>query len=56
MPDSLSIEIKGFLESSFLDWPGQIASVIFLSSTGETGSPLQLMIPAIPHINLYAFL
>jgi len=25
------IEIKGFLESSFLDWPGQIASVIFLA-------------------------
>jgi len=24
--------IKGFLESSFLDWPGQIASVLFLDS------------------------
>jgi len=27
----LDINIKGFLESSFLDWPGQIASVIFLA-------------------------
>jgi pyruvate formate lyase activating enzyme len=25
-----SIAIKGFLETSFLDWPGKIASVIFL--------------------------
>ncbi|WAC06433.1 MAG: anaerobic ribonucleoside-triphosphate reductase activating protein [Thermodesulfobacteriota bacterium] len=27
-----SIPIKGFLETSFLDWPGKIASVIFLPS------------------------
>lgn len=27
----LSIKIKGFIESSFLDWPGQVASVIFLA-------------------------
>lgn len=25
------IEIKGFLETSFLDWPGKICSVLFLS-------------------------
>ncbi len=25
-------EIKGFLETSFLDWPGKVVSVIFLSS------------------------
>ncbi|MDY6852098.1 MAG: anaerobic ribonucleoside-triphosphate reductase activating protein [Thermodesulfobacteriota bacterium] len=28
LPD---FEIKGFLETSFLDWPGQVASVIFLA-------------------------
>ena len=27
-----SIPIKGFLETSFVDWPGKIASVIFLPS------------------------
>lgn len=27
-----NIAIKGFLETSFLDWPGKIASVIFLPS------------------------
>ena len=27
-----SIPIKGFLETSFLDWPGKIASVLFLPS------------------------
>jgi len=27
-----SIPIKGFLESSFLDWPGKIVSVVFLPS------------------------
>lgn len=31
MHNRFDIHIKGFLESSFLDWPGQIASVIFLS-------------------------
>lgn len=25
-----SIEVKGFLETSFLDWPGKVAAVIFL--------------------------
>jgi pyruvate formate lyase activating enzyme len=30
MPPSPSVEIKGFLETSFLDWPGQVASVLFL--------------------------
>jgi hypothetical protein len=28
-----------------------MASVIFLRMTGETGSPLTLNIPAIPHID-----
>ncbi len=31
MLDQLKINIKGFLESSFLDWPGQISAVIFLA-------------------------
>ena len=31
-PRENSIPIKGFLETSFLDWPGKIASVIFLPS------------------------
>lgn len=31
MPHQLNIDIKGFIESSFLDWPGQVASVIFLA-------------------------
>ena len=25
------VEIKGFLETSFLDWPGEVASVLFLA-------------------------
>jgi pyruvate formate lyase activating enzyme len=28
--DSGSADIKGFLETSFLDWPGKVASVVFL--------------------------
>lgn len=28
--EKVKIEIKGFLESSFVDWPGKICSVIFL--------------------------
>jgi len=28
----MTIEIKGFLETSFLDWPGKLCSVIFLPS------------------------
>ncbi|MBW1709344.1 MAG: anaerobic ribonucleoside-triphosphate reductase activating protein [Deltaproteobacteria bacterium] len=31
MTSQFDIDIKGFLESSFLDWPGQIATVIFLA-------------------------
>ncbi|MBW2060087.1 MAG: anaerobic ribonucleoside-triphosphate reductase activating protein [Deltaproteobacteria bacterium] len=31
MASQFSIKIKGFLESSFLDWPGQVSSVIFLA-------------------------
>ncbi len=31
MLDQMKIDIKGFLESSFLDWPGQISAVIFLA-------------------------
>ena len=27
----MDVNIKGFLETSFLDWPGQVASVIFLA-------------------------
>ena len=27
----LTAEIKGFIETSFLDWPGKVASVIFLA-------------------------
>lgn len=30
MPQTARPGIKGFIETSFLDWPGQIASVIFL--------------------------
>jgi len=30
--NSIPIPIKGFLETSFLDWPGKIASVLFLPS------------------------
>lgn len=30
MPPTPPIEIKGFLETSFLDWPGQVAAVLFL--------------------------
>ena len=31
MPRRLDCNIKGFIESSFLDWPGQVAAVIFLA-------------------------
>ncbi|MEW6266947.1 MAG: anaerobic ribonucleoside-triphosphate reductase activating protein [Thermodesulfobacteriota bacterium] len=31
MPQDRQLEIKGFLETSFLDWPGEVASVLFLS-------------------------
>jgi pyruvate formate lyase activating enzyme len=31
MPQAPAIPIKGFIETSFVDWPGKICSVIFLS-------------------------
>lgn len=32
MSDLSHVQIKGFLETSFLDWPGQVASVVFLAN------------------------
>jgi pyruvate formate lyase activating enzyme len=34
MSGSRPLPIKGFLETSFLDWPGKIVSVVFLPSCG----------------------
>jgi len=30
VPHSIDVGIKGFLETSFLDWPGRLAAVVFL--------------------------